>query len=543
MTRAALLLIHGMGEQIPWQEPDAVIQGLTRRYMSRPDPAPGREPQVDLEGVELHFLVERIGDDPPRTTPVVRLGIKPSRPRRSRFESLDVHQVYWADRPQGVVSWAAVAGWVLSSALAPVLHWPRNAAAIVQEREWGKRWPSVGRLLLELFFAVGVPALGVALVAAVLLAARGLVQMGFEARDAVATLGVLDGAGVLAVLVLAAATLSALIGSFRVLRRATREEDLVRMAVERSKRIVAEAPERISRLRVWALFSAIGGLVLAALTWVVAWWIDPWDLVRATADQLGWVWWKVALIGLGVVLSRFLVRSVGDVAVYALGADPRHRFAPARRDILDRVAATLARLEGKYDEVFVAGHSLGSVIAYDALNERVALDWARHRRKGAPKIRGFLAFGSPLDKFYYFFRRQSFGKPVLEQIESAGTFLWKKRSGRRYGEVEFERYQPPETVVRFWVAWSPLDLLGHKVDHYEPHHQERFWYFTPRNWHSGFWKDPRFYGLMVDWLEAGGIRTPKPPDSQGRSKQQVDKQQFVEQAVSTLPSYERVTGK
>jgi hypothetical protein len=48
---------------------------------------------------------------------------------------------------------------------------------------------------------------------------------------------------------------------------------------------------------------------------------------------------------------------------------------------------------------------------------------------------------------------------------------------------------------------------------------------------------------MVDWLEAGGIRTPKPPDSQGRSKQPADQQQFVEQAVSTLPSYERVTGK
>ena len=543
MKRAALLLIHGMGEQVPWQEPDAVVQGLTRRYMSRPAPAPGDAPQVDLQGVELHYLVERTASAPPRTTPVIRIGLKSSRRRRSRFDSIDVHQVYWADRPQGIVSWAAVARWILASAFAPVLHWPRNAAAIVQEREWGRRWPSVGRLLLEMLFAVGVPALGVALVATVLLAGRGLVQMGIEARDAMATLGLADGAGLLAVLVLAAAALSALVGSYRVLRRARQEEDLVRMAVERTRRLVAEAPERISRLRLWALLSIAGAAVLGLATWAVARWIDPWDLIRATSAQLGWVWWKVALIGVGVWLSRFLVRSVGDVAVYALGADPRHRFATARRDILDRVAAQLARLEKEYDEVFVAGHSLGSVIAYDALNERVALDWARHRKKGAPKISGFLAFGSPLDKFYYFFRRQSFGKPVLEQIESASTFLWKKGSGRRYGEVEFERYQPPQTVARFWVAWSPLDVLGHKVDHYLPHHQERFWYFTPHNWHSGFWKDPRFYGLMVDWIEAGAIRTPRPPARQGRSAQPVPQQEFVQQAVADLPSYELLTGK
>jgi hypothetical protein len=538
VRRAALLLIHGMGEQVPWQEPDAVIQGLTRRYMSRPDPAPGEPPKVDLAAVDLQYRVERTGDDPPRPTPVVRLAIKGGR-RRSRFDSIDIHQVYWADRPQGLVSWAAVAGWILTSALAPVLQWPRNASAIVQEREWGRRWPTLGRLLLEMVFAVGVPALGVALVTAVVLAARGLLQMGIEARDTVATLGLADGAGVLAVAVLAAATLAALVGSYRVVRRAAAEEDLVRMAVERTERAVPAAPERIARLHAWAILSLVAAVLLAAATWLVARWLDPWDLVRATADQLGWVWWKMGLIALGLVLSRFLVRSVGDVAVYALGADPRHRFAPARREILDRVAANLARLERDYDEVFVAGHSLGSVIAYDALNERVAVDWKRKR--AARKVSGFLAFGSPLDKFYYFFRRQSFGKPVLEQIESAGTFLWKKPSGRRYGEVEFEPYQPPATAIRFWVAWSPLDPLGHRVDHYAPHHQERFWYLTPRGWHSGFWRDPRFYGFMVDWLEAGALRSGKPPARQGRSQQPVPKHEFVQQAVEDLPSYEETT--
>jgi hypothetical protein len=539
MTRAALLLIHGMGEQVPWQEPDAVVQGLTRRYMSRPDPAPGAESKVDLRAVDLDYLVRRTSDDPPRTTPVIRLTIKGSR-RRSRFDSIDVHQVYWADRPQGLVSWAAVAGWIITSALAPVLHWPHNASAIVQEREWGRRWPTVRRLLLETFFAVGVPALGVVLVAAVVLAGRGLVQMGVEARDAVATLGLADGAGVLIVAVLAAAALAALVGSYRVLRRAAAEEDLVRMAVERTRREVPAAPERIARLRTWVFLSLLAAVLLGVATAAVAIWLDPWEVIRATADQLGWVWWKVGIIGLGLVLTRFLVRSVGDVALYALGADPRHRFAPARRDILDRVAWQLARLEQDYDEVFVAGHSLGSVIAYDALNERVGLDWARGRKRGARKISGFLAFGSPLDKFYYFFRRQSFGKPVLEQIESAGTFLWKKPSGRRYGEVEFERYDPPDTGIRFWVAWSPLDPLGHRVDHYSPHHQERFWYFSPRGWHSGFWRDPRFYGFMVDWLEAGRVRTARPPARQGRSERAVPKQPFVQQAVAHLPSYEEL---
>ena len=65
-----------------------------------------------------------------------------------------------------------------------------------------------------------------------------------------------------------------------------------------------------------------------------------------------------------------------------------------------------------YDRVLIAGHSLGSVIAYDTLNE--LLDRARSSNSTAhafaprdlEKLRGLVTFGCPLNKIFYFSREQ-----------------------------------------------------------------------------------------------------------------------------------------
>ncbi|HLE39523.1 MAG TPA: hypothetical protein VJA44_07705 [Acidimicrobiia bacterium] len=534
MKRAALLLIHGMGEQLPWEEPDSFIRGLVRRYMSRPDPPPGEATTPDLDAVHLELLMDVSDGMPPRSRPGVRIRIRntPRQPRRSRLDAIDVHQVYWADRPQGVISWTAVAKWLLVSSFTPLFHWRRNAAVIVQEKRWGRKGPGVGRLLLELFLGASVPLLGLFLVTTVTLALRGLAQLAVDARDVVGGFGAAERWTLGAVLLMGAVALAALIGSVRVLQRARREAELALFADHRDtgrESVVGPGSEvrppwqqRTERLLKWGRVSALGGVAVAVLTAVLTrvWDVDPWSVVEEVSAQLGWAWWEALIIAAGAALAPFLVKWLGDVAVYAAGANPLNRFAPVRRDILDRVASSLAELEHEYDEIFIAAHSLGSVIAYDALNERHALDWAGGKGTRTGRVKGFLAFGSPLDKFYYFFRRQSFAKPVMEQIESSSSFLWKRSSGRRYGEVEFEGYEPPGSEAHFWVAWSRFDVLGHRVDLYEPHYQERFPYLTPFG-HSAYWKDPCFYDLVVDWLEAGvtgGRRRLPPPEDRHRER-------------------------
>ncbi len=71
-----------------------------------------------------------------------------------------------------------------------------------------------------------------------------------------------------------------------------------------------------------------------------------------------------------------------------------------------------------YDQIIVAGHSLGSVIAYDALNRVIQETNARRvEKKEASKIIGLVTLGSPLDKLAFFFQvRTDEDKRVQRQI-------------------------------------------------------------------------------------------------------------------------------
>jgi hypothetical protein len=179
----------------------------------------------------------------------------------------------------------------------------------------------------------------------------------------------------------------------------------------------------------------------------------------------------------------------------------RSKFTSARNDILGLVVAKLETLLKSDREVFVAGHSLGSVIAFHAINRVVVAErLGTNKPDGFDKLKGFLSFGSPLDKFYYFFRDRDLKRPVRAQIDSALYGLQRASSGRRYGDAEFEEYQPLVPAgFRWWNAWSPTDPLGHRVDFYSPQLQRSFRYGLKG--HTGFWNDPDFYEFAVRWLE------------------------------------------
>src|SRR5206468_5292549 len=96
----------------------------------------------------------------------------------------------------------------------------------------------------------------------------------------------------------------------------------------------------------------------------------------------------------------------------------------------------------------VAGTSLGSVIAYDTINELLSRVWAARdqlgrgveplvQRDDLTRLRGLVTFGSPLDKIYYLFREHvGSDQAVRAQILSFLHSYLRGRSGRDYGSLK-----------------------------------------------------------------------------------------------------------
>jgi hypothetical protein len=126
-----------------------------------------------------------------------------------------------------------------------------------------------------------------------------------------------------------------------------------------------------------------------------------------------WVW--PALLALSKLVRDLMVEYAGDVAIY-VDSNKLDRFDKIRKEIkqvaLDSVmgiytARNQDDSDFEYSKIAVVGHSLGSVIAYDTLNELLNLDdIGGHPVDIAGRTCLLETFGSPLDKIAFFFTIQ-----------------------------------------------------------------------------------------------------------------------------------------
>jgi hypothetical protein len=124
---------------------------------------------------------------------------------------------------------------------------------------------------------------------------------------------------------------------------------------------------------------------------------------------------------------RKFANVIGDITIYNT-IDQKCKFYRIRQEILNGAVKAIRCLVEKdgqadthYGKVLIAGHSLGTQVAYDALNRIIHLVNAdelkgyegNNRNRISEILCGFVTFGSPLDKIAFFLRENV---PVSQYI-------------------------------------------------------------------------------------------------------------------------------
>ncbi len=162
-------------------------------------------------------------------------------------------------------------------------------------------------------------------------------------------------------------------------------------------------------------------------------------------------------------IREFLIQFVGDVAAY-IAAHSASKFWEVRQQIWKTAmkvmravycARTAKNEQFVYEKVIVLGHSLGSVIGYDALNGLLLEEQLSNQPlQIADRTRMFLTFGSPLDKTAFLFRTQKDMCSAVREVGAAAVQPMIADYGNR----------PQE-----WVnLWSQFDIISGHLDYYDP---------------------------------------------------------------------------
>ncbi len=219
-----------------------------------------------------------------------------------------------------------------------------------------------------------------------------------------------------------------------------------------------------------------------------------------------------------------LTNIIGDIVVYNV-TDPKCKFYEVRRQVMDGAVNALRFLverknsneETAYPSVLVAGHSLGSQVAYDAINKLDLLvntdKISNYNAKGidqkgnsiAQQLCGFVTFGSPLDKIAFFLRDQVPDELYLRQqlLDNYHGFKqrnWSLNTGKENGFTSL-----PQPINRLFedIKWrnyfDSRDYISGSLDYYlnleniDCKFKSNLLSFT----HSYYWEHEAFYDDII----------------------------------------------
>jgi hypothetical protein len=493
--RTAILVIHGIGEQNPYETLDSFARGFARCFEDRGTPPslrPERIAHADWTEVAVHLEF---------STPATERGLR----------SLSLFEYYWAPHTQGQVTYRGVLRWLVRTGLTPLRYLGDNLQAL-QAAQTDLRWTALTWLFLREMMRGALGYLPVLLLIGVI--GLALSRTGPPLVEAGRRFGELLG-GERHRLALGAVivcwTMAIFLGAFLVGRLWER----LRRPGARMEKLAD--PVWVVSASVFLIGFAAAG---AAIGHVRGLDLGAYAALAGQPSVLGPVF--AGLVAL--FLRRILIGYLGDVTVY-VAADQKAASYRARSGILTESSAALARLlvGQQYDQVILAGHSLGSVIAYDTVNEVLSQVWAAGDQSGQkPEIaltradlsglKGLVTFGSPLDKIFYFFREHVRpDQAIRAQILSFLHSFRRGRSGRDYGKLllTYARSDSPGAEPSafptlgtdfVWLnVWSPMDPVSGPLRFYRVKDEDRLcrWYRLWGAAHLDYWTDKAFYEFMA----------------------------------------------
>jgi len=411
-VRTAVLVIHGVGQQQPYQTLDQFASGFVqalRRITAREwnilhrivaDEAGLAQPATRNEasvGISTGSAVRLLPD------PAAAVGGEP-------LTHVDIHEVCWSPLVQRRVRFAQVLKFYTVTALSPLRYFKENLSRLDLETKAAID-ESRARRSPEELQAVRQHKVVRELMRIALLyvpVALGLVALGWAAQVGAAVLEQLSLRGAQAIwhflvtlpvwtlLILAS---EALLGTLVVV---TGRALFTRSTPENMDAATYDA---------WRKELAIATFLLAAAFAALAWRYRGGAMfLYSKLPIVQTVLAGAALFAIDAFM-KLVVDYAGDVTIY-VSMDENSTYFATRQIILDAATDKLRWIlkRDEYDLVVVAGHSLGSVVAHNAINKLILEAEREDNPQGGvtwqelAKIRLLTTFGSPLDKVDYFFR-------------------------------------------------------------------------------------------------------------------------------------------
>ena len=258
--------------------------------------------------------------------------------------------------------------------------------------------------------------------------------------------------------------------------------------------------------------------VLTLLRWFypIAW------ALRAAIPAWRWLRWiREGIERWGVVI---LVDFIGDIAIYTT-TDQKASHYQIRQRILSESQVLLEQLlaDGDCDRVLIAGHSLGSVIAFDTLNRlNIQANLSTNGSVSLEKLQGLITFGSPLDKVAFFFRERAGKEQCLrrQMIDHLHSFKAKPLS---FQENEYLLSNPVNKKLDRlpWVNYyNDKDPISGRLEFYEIPEENNIPLDLPQGWgvaHNGYWEHGPLYAEITRRFlraqAAGGMKLAQPARS------------------------------
>ena len=466
VEKRAIWIVHGMGQQIPFETLDGLTEGILRVA----------KPPDEAQGFTVSACSIRVGDEV-----LQRVELKVRSADGKKVVELHLYEAYWAPITEGVAKLRDVIGFLINGALRGILNsrkkFKRAMFGEICEFKIRKQVPveisvvllvlaslaamnavivaatlkklgvvdvpagdTTGVWLVVTAIASAVSALAITLGAILFLAELCKSGQATRFRQWLLTLISWGGTFFTAAGIILAAPIflfalwpkyapawlanvrttqmqfistTTILGALALIGLA--------MMMRAGKRSVAAKTAKGTfhfMLLVFAQVLHLGamiGLGASFLGYTCEWprWLSGAAGIRGFLSY-PWLVWPI-LIFLSSQIRTLIVEFVGDVVIYVT-SNKLDRFSKARAEIKDVAYKSLSAVflamtaDGKlfeYEKVAIVGHSLGSVIAYDTLNRLINEDrMSGGKMRIAERTCLLETFASPLNKVAFFFTIQ-----------------------------------------------------------------------------------------------------------------------------------------